>query len=207
MSSTVVGFVLGVALFGCGEPRSGESTNDDAEPLETTPFVCPTKPKLLAPIFGDDGLPYYEGRVHACRRFKPGTYSGAKIGWRTDAGMCTETPSFTWAVASPNAVSGFVFAPHVQVPTSGKIAFVADVPNDKAMFACVVLNVVNLENRSCIEACNIGGDVDSFWGNTGPDGSVINPVELEPLSVSPTAEEAHAWGNDKLRLMIDAFGE
>lgn len=201
--------VLAIGLFaiGCGEFRREATNEAGSADSQTAAFACPTKPDLLAPLYGDRGLPHYEGRVHACRRFGPGTYSSAKIGWRTDAYMCALPPSFTWAKGSPDAIDGFSFAPHVAVPASGKVAFHAEVPEGMSLFACAVLKVVLPDRRSCIEACRNGGDPDSFWGNTGPDGIVVNPPELEPLSASPSAEEADVAGRDGRRLMIDASPE
>jgi hypothetical protein len=204
LSIGIVAIVLPV--LGCGESFTEDPENEGSSVLSESPFVCPTKPKQLAPIFGDGGLPYYEGRTFACRRFGPGIYLGAKIGWRT-GGICTEAPSFTRAIASPDTTSGFSFAPHAIVPPSGKIEFFADVPIDKSLFACVVLNYVEARRRSCIEACDTNGDSDSFWGNTGPDGYPISPVELEPLGISPTVSEAEAWGRDRMRLMIDIISQ
>ncbi len=189
-----------VMLIGCGEATttSGSSSSSSGGSSSSSgAFVCPSTPTLIAPLD-------HENRVHACRRFGPGDYKHARIGWRTE-GICTEQLAFTWAIDKPDTRTGFVTSPHVFVPENGIVSLSANVPEGEALFACVVLKVLAPDRRSCVEGCRFEGDPDSFWGNTGPDGNLINPFELESLSVSPTAMEAAAWGNDKTRLMIDAF--
>lgn len=207
-----------VLLLGCGSEETtttsttSGSSSSSASSSSSGAFVCPTPPKLIAPLNGDNGLPYYEGRVHACRRFGPGTYKQARVGWRIE-GICTEQLVFTWAVDKPDTRTGFDTSNHVFVPVGGLVGLTKNgidlitvtVPEGQALFACVVLNILSDAERACIEGCVFENDPDSFWGNTGPDGYLVNPFELESLSVSPTAMEAQAWGNDKTRLMIDVF--
>lgn len=201
-------FVL--MLLGCSGETTTQTTTSSGSSSSSGAFVCPTTSILIAPLNGDNGLPYFENRVHACRRFGPGVYKQARVGWRIE-GICTEQLAFTWAVDNPDKRTGFDMSNHVFVPPDGIVRFtkngidqiVVNVSEGQSLFACVVLKVLDNTHRSCIEGCRFEGDPDSFWGNTGPDGNLINPFELELLASSPTAQEAQAWGNDKTRLMID----
>jgi len=180
---------------------SSVSSSSSGAPL---PLSCEGNVLAMAPLDGEGGTNYHEHGVHTCRRFGPGEYSLARIQWRM-GGPCQFAPLATWAVAPWSTTTGFSFAPAILVPESYNIPLgsVKVGPGD-GLFVCAILSVKTPAARSCLDGCSATGDPDSFWGDTGPDGTVIVPPQLESLSVSPTVAEAAAWGNDKIRLMIEA---
>ena len=133
-------------------------------------------------------------------------YTMARIASRiVPESACLSAPLVRWAVAPWASTTGFSFGAAVPLPTSGEIPIGSvKVGPGQGLFVCAVLSVYSTDNRSCIDGCLSVGDPNSFWGDTGPSGTVIVPPVLESLSVSPTAAEAVAWGNDKIRLMIEA---
>lgn len=212
---------LAFLLIGCGSPlppygassgsggsggldavsSSSASSSSSSSSSGLPVFECNGQIDLLAPFNGDFGYPYFEDGVHVCRRFGPGTYSTARISWST-GGPCATAPRWTYAVAPWDSLTGFSFAEPATVPEDGIVALSADVAQGDSLFVCAVLSTTP---RSCISSCRDVGDPDSFWGDTGADGQTLVPPVLESLSASPSIQEAMSFGNDKQRLMIDAW--
>lgn len=200
----VPSFDAGIGGFGGSSAESSaSSTSSSSSSGAPLPLACDGTLLALAPLDGEGGTNYHEHGVHACRRFGPGEYSVARIQWRTGQ-QCAFAPLATWAVAPWSTITGFSFAPATPVPASYDVPIgpVTVGPGD-GLFVCAILSVKSPSVRSCVDGCVATGDPDSFWGDTGPDGTVIVPTVLESLSVSPSAMEAEAWGNDKTKLMIE----
>lgn len=195
----IPGFDAGVG--GAGGDSSSSSSSSSGTPAA---FVCPGKVSAFAPIDGEAGLPYHEHGVRACRRFGAGTYTTARITWPLGA-QCTLTPEYSYAVGPYDALTGFSWSAPVPLPLDGIVPITATPGPGNALFVCAVLAVGPNGARSCIRSCADKLDPDSFWGDTGADGYVLDPPVLEPLSASPTPTEAVAFGNDKQRLMIEAW--
>jgi len=194
----------GIGGFGGSSAESSATITSSSSSGAPLPLSCEGNVLAMAPLNGEGGTNYHEHGVHTCRRFGPGEYSLARIQWRT-GGPCQFAPLASWAVAPWSTTTGFQFAPAIPVPESYELPIGSvKVGPDDGLFVCAILSVENPAARSCLDGCSSIGDPDSFWGDTGPDGTVIVPAQLESLSVSPTAAEAAAWGNDKIRLMIEA---
>jgi len=216
MVNRFVCFTFACTLIACSAVPLPAPTSADPVSVPTTkppphePEPCAGKTQLLVPLDGDFGLPFFEDGAYACRRFVPATYPAtfttARISWSKNK-TCESAPRATYAVAPKDTLTGFSFAPSVLVPptgfpTNGEFPISATVHDGEALFVCAILST---SPRSCVSSCANVGDPNSFWGDTGADGKTLVPPVLESLSASPTVAEAATYGNDKQRLMIEAW--
>lgn len=218
MNNKIIFSILSALFLGCSSSEN-QSLSKDYEP--TTPEIwstppCNSKQISLVPLFHNppnfpdpllQGLnvpeKFIEDGTLACRSLaadKDIVITNVLVDYSQED-ICTEYATLFVAFGKSGQLDGLSWKEGATLPLENLLEI--PVQAGQTFYGCAKLPIKDPQHRACILSCEDGHDPNSFWANTDSStGKVKNPIQLEPLSISPTENYAKSWGNDQRRVGI-----